>query len=152
GVTAYNGAAPFVTNKPIVLQNAAGILAVEAYHSGAVRHALYMNKDVVAIPASISGTGSDMQVEEVVQRISDLRAAVGNGKDAGITFTSGARDGDFIVAPVDANAVAYARTPREVANIVFLSEGQGMGGFFPDGFSITDDAGIISDIQFLLSL
>lgn len=150
GVTAYNGAAPFVTNAPIVLQNAAGILAVEAYHSGAVRLALYQEKDTVAIPASVSGTGADMRVEEVAQRISDLRGAVGGGKDAGITFTSGSRAGEMLISPLDANAVAFARTPREVANIVFLSSGMASGGFFPDGFAVP--ASLSGDVNFLLSL
>jgi hypothetical protein len=150
GVTAYNGAAPFVTNAEIVLQNAAGILAVEAYHSGAVRKKLYQEKDVVAIPASISGTGSDMRVEGVVQRISDLRGAVGGGKDAGITFTSGAKAGQLNIAPVDSNGVAFPRTPREVANIVFLSDGQAQGGFFPDGLQFP--AELAADVEFLLSL
>ena len=150
GVSAYNGAAPFVTNGPIVLQNAAGILAAEAYHAGAVRLRLYQERNVVAIPGSISGTGVDMQVEEVVQRISDLRGAVGGGKDAGITFTSGPAMGELVLAPLDANAVAFARTPREVANITFLSSGMASGGFFPDGFSVPGS--LSGDIGFLLSL
>jgi Ferritin-like domain len=139
GVTAYSGAAPFVTDKPTVLANAAGILAVEAYHSGEIRTLLYAQKDVV--------TPYNVPVSAVVEGISALRGAAGNGKDQGIVV-----DGKANIVPTDANGLAFARTPREVANIVFLDvTGTALkGGFFPDGLSIP--AALAADFGFLLSL
>jgi hypothetical protein len=147
GVTAYNGAAPFITDSTGVLAPAAGILAVEAYHSGSVRTRLYQRKD--------EETPFGIPVSTVVQGISDLRAAVGGGKDQGILQASNrsvVRAGRGNVVAADTNGVAFARTPREVANIVFLdSSGTALqGGFFPNGLSIP--AGLEADFEFLLSL
>jgi hypothetical protein len=149
GVTAYNGAAPLITDAENVLAPAAGILAVEAYHSGAVRKRLYQERDTM--------TPFGIPVRDVVQGISDLRGAVGGGKDQGIILSAAdaqgkqiVREGRGNIAVTDANGVAFARTPREVANIVFLSSGQASGGFYPNGISVP--AGLEADFSFLLSL
>jgi Ferritin-like domain len=139
GVTAYSGAAPVITDKATVLSNAAGILAVEAYHSGEIRTLLYAQKDVV--------TPYGVPVSAVVQGISDLRGAAGNGKDQGIVV-----GGKANIVPTDADGIAFARTPREVANIVFLDvAGTALkGGFFPNGLNVP--ASLAADFGYLLSL
>ncbi len=121
GVTAYNGAATLLTN-PAFLQAAAGILAVEAYHGGAIRTLLYQQRQVTA--------AAGLYVGQVVGAISALRAKVGGGKDAGLSDNAGA-----IVAPADKNGVAYARSTREVLNIVYLAPNASKGGFYPSGLN-----------------
>lgn len=140
GVTAYKGAAPLITDATTVLAKAAGILSVEAYHSGEIRTLLYAQKDVVVDVYGVN-------VETIVKAISDLRGAVGGGKDQGIVV-----DGNANIVVTDANAVAYSRTPREVANIVFLdTTGAALtGGFYPNGLSIP--AALADDFAVLLAL
>ncbi|GGJ42028.1 ferritin-like domain-containing protein [Deinococcus roseus] len=121
GVTAYSGAATLITS-PDVLQAAAGILAVEAYHAGEIRSYLYDQKDTVVVPG--------LTVEDVVAAISALRGSVGGGKDEGIT-----KGGKANIVAADANAIAYHRTTREVLNIVYLAAGATKGGFFPNGLN-----------------
>ncbi len=140
GVTAYKGASPVITNEEIVLQNAAGILAVEAYHSGEIRTLLYAQRNTVVEVYGVT-------VETIVQKISDLRGAAGGGKDQGLI-----RNGKANIIPVDDNSIAFSRTPREVANIVFLdTTGTALkGGFFPDGLNVP--AALADDFAVLLSL
>jgi hypothetical protein len=139
GVTAYKGAAPLITDATTVLAKSAGILAVEAYHSGEIRTLLYAQKDV--------DTPYNVKVEAIVKAISDLRGAVGGGKDQGIVL-----EGRANIVVADENAVAFSRTPREVANIVFLdTTGAALtGGFYPNGLSIPAD--LADDFAVLLSL
>lgn len=111
GVTAYKGAARFLENKDL-LEAAAGILAVEAYHAGEVRALLY-------------GRG----LFQAANAVSDLRAAVGGGADQGIR-----RNGRANIVPADSNGIAYSRTPQEVLSIVYLG-GETEGGFFPKGLN-----------------
>ncbi|GIW27139.1 MAG: hypothetical protein KatS3mg070_0502 [Meiothermus sp.] len=124
GVTAYKGAAKLITDKNNVLDPAAGILAVEAYHAGLIRLLLHERKDMMVT--------SSLTVEQVVQAISDLRGSVGGGKDEGITKMSKAN-----LVAADANAVAYGRTTSEVLKIVYLTSNAGvsMGSFFPMGLN-----------------
>lgn len=119
GVTAYNGAATLITD-PKILQAAAGILAVEAYHAGEVRTYLYANKDQMAY---------GLKVEQIIAAISALRGKVGGGKDEGIT-----KNGKANIVAADENAIAYARTTAEVLRIVYLGN-VGKGGFYPDGLN-----------------
>ena len=105
GVTAYNGAAPLITSKTY-LGAAASILAVEAYHSGAIRSALYQANYAVytdrisAIRAAFSGTGPGTSLPS---------------DDAGDDGTNGAVN----LAPTDSNSLAFTRTPEQVLAIVF---------------------------------
>jgi hypothetical protein len=120
GVTAYKGAARLIVDDKAdgVLDTAAGILAVEAYHAGAIRTLLYQRKEQAA--------AAGLSVEQVTKAISDLRAKVGGGKDQGITVGGKA---NIVVA--DHNGVAFGRSPSEVLAIVYLG-GRGKGGFFPE--------------------
>ncbi|MFZ5990984.1 MAG: ferritin-like domain-containing protein [Deinococcota bacterium] len=123
GVTAYKGAARLLTDDTEngVLDTAAGILAVEAYHAGEIRTILYSRKDQIA--------AAGLTVEQVTQAISNLRGSVGGGKDQGITL-----NGKANIVVTDNNGVAFGRSTTEVLAIVYLG-GMGKGGFFPNGLN-----------------
>lgn len=111
GVTAYKGAAPLISSKG-VLEAAAGLLAVEAYHAGEIRSVLYSRGLFMAARA-----------------ISDARDALdGPGdKDQGIRRENGAN-----IVPTDMNGLAFSRSTSEVLNIVYLGGASGNFGFFPN--------------------
>jgi hypothetical protein len=116
GVTAYKGGAPLFKNEG-VLEAAAGILGVEAYHAGIIRTLLYQ----------LGGAAID-----VVQKISDLRDAVdgSDDRDQGLIV-----DGKANLVPTDSNGLAYSRSTRQVLNIVYLGVDAEKGGFFPEGLN-----------------
>ncbi|GAA5149940.1 ferritin-like domain-containing protein [Nocardioides marinquilinus] len=114
GVTAYKGAAPLVQNKTF-LEAAAGILAVEAYHAGIVRSALY-----------------DKGLMSAVRKISAARDSLDGPKniDQGI----GSRKSPANIVPTDKNGIAFSRRPGQVLNVVYLNPNSvSKGGFFPRG-------------------
>ncbi len=110
GVTALKGSARFIQNKDL-LDAAAGILAVEAYHASEIRTVL-------------SGRG----IVDPVQKISDLRDAVDgpDDDDQGIVLNGRAN-----IVPSDANALAFGRNTDQVLSIVYLGGRSGQFGFFP---------------------
>jgi hypothetical protein len=120
GVTAYNGAAPYISNAK-VLSYAASILAIEAYHAGSIRALLIARGQTT--PTDIS----------IANAISNLRAGAdgttGGGHESPLTNSSG--NGTFDAR--DSSGLAYARTFQEVLNIVYLSPTGVAGGFFPNG-------------------
>ena len=116
-VTALHGAAPLIVNKAI-LNSAAGLLGVEAYQAGAIRTLLYQR-----------GMGA------ATQAISTVRANASCVAEFGVAqgpLANGPAGSTSIVL-ADATALAFARTPRQVLNIAYLSPGAMAGGFFPNG-------------------
>ncbi|MGW4529110.1 ferritin-like domain-containing protein [Amycolatopsis sp. NPDC004378] len=114
GVTAYKGAAPLISNKTY-LEAAAGILAVEAYHAGNIRSALYQRGDGKA-----------------TVKLSDARDSLDgpSDDDQGVIDSHGQAN----IVPTDANGIAFSRSPGQVLNIVYLTnKAATSGGFFPKG-------------------
>ena len=110
GVTAYHGAARFIHHKTI-LDAAAGILAVEAYHASNIRTVMY-----------------ERRIIDPAQKISALRNQLGGaGTDQGIVLHGRAN-----IIPADKNGIAFERTPQEVLNIVYAGGAQNNFGFFPN--------------------
>jgi hypothetical protein len=113
GVTAYKGAARLLSNKD-VLEAAAGILAVEAYHAGMIRTIMYSKS-----------------MFDAAKAVSNLRDAVDGAadKDQGI----GNKDRSNIVL-ADENGIAFSRSANQVLKIVYLGSSD-PGGFFPNGLN-----------------
>jgi hypothetical protein len=137
GVTAYHGAAPLLASKTY-LDAAAGILAVEAYHAGLIRTALYALGLNSASPPAI-----DPYVATAA--ISNLRATLdGTGNDdfgiapAGTTLANIASvTKSNIVDASPSNALAFDRTTGQVLRIVYGTPAIGAKGglFFPNGLN-----------------
>jgi hypothetical protein len=123
GVTAYHGAAPFITDKNF-LAAAAGILTVEAYHAGLIRTFLFAQQST---PVSM-----------ITDQISALRAKLSGanddqGIDASQTTLAGGFPSPVNIVPADANSITFARTPRQVLNVVYGQSNASNGLFFPSG-------------------
>jgi hypothetical protein len=116
GVTGYKGATPLISDKEL-LEDIAGVLAVEAYHMGMARSHLFL-------------AGSTAR--EAANAITVARGEL-NGMpeiEQGIEV-----DGRANFVPSDDRGVAFSRTPQQVLQIVYLTPETGVssGGFFPDG-------------------
>jgi len=125
GVTAYKGSASLISNK-VILDAAAGILAVEAYHSGLIRTLLY--RKGLAMPAL--RTNADL--------ISNARDTVDNGfdDDQGISSTTINGGAASNIVPADSNGIVFGRTAGDVLNVAYLNAGAvSSGGFFPAGLN-----------------
>jgi hypothetical protein len=114
GVTAYHGAAGLLTNKTY-LGAAAGIMAVEAYHAAEVRARIVRLGDPYLTYAN---------------QISHLRSELGGGGETHLSDMT-------VVACTPGDAIAYARSTREVLHIVYAttSLNTSSGGFFPNGLN-----------------
>ena len=133
GVTAYHGAASLITSKTY-LDAAAGILAVEAYHAGLIRTALYAmglqtpapainpfaaTAAISNLRANLSGTGGSTGVAADDQGIAGPNATTSNIVDAN-----------------PANSIAYDRTTAQVLNVVYGTPSAVTKGlFFPAGMN-----------------
>jgi len=120
GVTAFKGAAPFISNKTY-LDAAAGLLATEAYHAGIVRTSLY-NEGMI-----------NDAVFDAVEKISNVRGVVdGVGND-----DQGIGNADVLnLVPTDDSGRAFGRTPEHILNIVYLTTDRATsGGFYPNGLN-----------------
>ena len=123
GVTAYNGAAPLITSNSI-LDAAAGIAAVEAYHAAEIR-------TLIAGMASMTGASAEaMGTLTNANLISSVRAKVGGGMETALSINS-------IVAANSSNAVGFSRSSSQVLSIVYANNtaGTASGGFFPSGLN-----------------
>jgi hypothetical protein len=120
GVTAYKGAAPFLSNKTF-LGAAAGILAVEAYHAGIIRSSLYA-----------MGEEKGHTIWHDVNLLSDARDSLDGPSDDDQHIWSASHGPN--ITPTDANGLAYGRSTAQVLNIVYLNpKPVTKGGFFPAG-------------------
>ncbi|MBV9009479.1 MAG: ferritin-like domain-containing protein [Verrucomicrobia bacterium] len=117
GVTAYHGGATLLFNRT-VLGAAAGILGTEAYHAGIIREQLY--------------SYHNKQIDGIVQKISNARKMLsGANDDQGIVI-----DGMANLVPTDNNGITFARSVRQVLNIVYFAQNATRGGFFPNGINL----------------
>ena len=125
GVTAYNGAAPFITSKAI-LAAASSIFAAEAYHLGTIRTLLFAQQNQ-------GYTNATALISAARAKLSGIIDDEGIGGDQ--STLAGGFPSPANVSDTDANSLAWARTPRQVLNVVTGTAGATAGGFFPGGLS-----------------
>ena len=111
GVTAYAGAASLIST-PDYVTAAASILAVEAYHAGAIRTLL-----------------ADLGGGAATDAISALRATLSGLAD---DFGTNAQGSAYNFLPTDSNSLVFRRTTTQVLNIVYGGGAASNYLFFPN--------------------
>jgi len=148
GVSAYHGGAPLLS--ATYLAPAAKIHAVEAYHAGLIRTTLAgFDAGFITIPGAAFPPGYTT-LSAITQQISAVRATLDGTQgtaaqdDNGLTIkkvplnTASATFDSTTILDGDANYLGWARTPRQVLNIVYATPGSPTrGGFYPNGLSGT---------------
>ncbi len=119
GVTAYGGGAAYLAT-PANISYAASVLAMEGYHSGAIRGYL-----------ASQGGGS------VTDAIAGVRATLSGAADDNGTDLSPSGGNPINIMNTDANGQTYRRTFNQVLNVVYGAVGQTGGLFFPAGMNGT---------------
>ena len=141
GTSAYHGGALLLTDKNI-LDSAAKIHAIEAYHAGTTRTLIY-SLDQVATPLGPAGS-----MKTLTQLISRQRTVFdgtisSTPDDVGVSATAtvslnGTNYTASTVVNADSNAIGWARNTTEVLGIAYAGGAPGTGGgFFPNGFNGT---------------
>ena len=129
GVTAYAGAATDLTGTN--LQYAAEILAVESFHSGAIR-LLAIQERAPYLPASVvPADGMDVPPYDP----GSVSAAENGPTSSGAFFATAGANGVNKTPP----GLAYGRTTSQVLAIVYANgaAGTAKGGFYPNGMNGT---------------
>ena len=150
GVTAYKGSATLINSK-VILEAAAGILAVEAYHSGLLRTLLYRRS--VQTPAPTATAPMDRQNQALISAARDnldgttsqtasaanpVQLYANDDQSIGpVTFTPPTTANGTVrsnIVPADSNAIVFGRKAANVLNIAYLNKAAvTSGGFFPNG-------------------
>ena len=134
GVTAYHGATQLISDRTI-LDGAVGIMGTEAYHAGAIRTLLFYADELSGVPSGTLGLAGT-----TTAAISTVRSNLsGANDDYGVSAGALALGptGTASVPLINNLAMTFARTFRQVLNIVYLSAGTNGGGFFPNGLNGT---------------
>ena len=163
GVTAYHGGAAYVSKA--TLTPAVGIHAVEAYHAGLVRFSLYgmdlqngyaagtgpMAKTATAIAnfrANLDGTYGTLPTDAVGLTGQDdfgllsISVPLNGNTQTATTIMDAGRVATAVSYPTAEtstfnNYVGFARTLKQVLNIVYASPTGAPGGFLPNGLNGT---------------
>lgn len=133
GVTAYAGGADLIADDDSI-EAAAGILATEAYHAGAVRATIAeMGPRMIAAADAISRARTAAEAPDNVRpNRTGVRTTLNKEQpiSAGELFP-----GEVVIAPTDPQGRSFPRPAEDVLNIVFMNPDPNArrGGFFPRG-------------------
>jgi hypothetical protein len=133
GVTAYAGGADLIADGDSI-EAAAGILATEAYHAGAIRASIAeMGGRMVAAADGLSRARAAAESPNNVRpNRTSVRTTLVKEQpiSAGEVFP-----GEVVISPTDPQGRSFPRPPQDVLNIVFMNPDPDArrGGFFPQG-------------------
>ena len=135
GLTAYTGSAALIQSKA-VLSAAASILAIEAYHAGAIRGVLTQSSVGFGSPL-LSTVAADAANGSLVpyrtQAIANAQSQESNAiTAAGVTFP---QNQSARISATDNNSLAFQRTPAQVLSVVQGGPNKTGGNFFPNGLN-----------------
>lgn len=134
GVTAYAGGSDLIADDDS-LEAAAGILAIEAYHAGAIRATIAeMGPRMIAAADGIARARGAAESPDN-QRPNRTTVNTVPGPKEQLISAGEVFPGEVVISPTDPQGRSFPRPPQDVLNIVFMNPDKDArrGGFFPDG-------------------
>ena len=134
GVTAYAGGSDLIADDDSI-EAAAGILAIEAYHAGAIRATIAeMGPRMIAAADGIARARGAAESPNN-QRPNRTTVNTVPGPKEQLISAGEVFPGEVVISPTDPQGRSFPRPPQDVLNIVFMNPDKEArrGGFFPDG-------------------